>query len=173
MKNRVKESLMPNEQIVKEAEFSKILFTPGILLFALMLIGSLAADSFSNAVTGIFGGLVVAVILSIPAIKLLVSNTLAVTDKKIFGRIGLIKTVEMNSPIHQIQNVKVSNGLLGKIFKYGTVNITTTSGVYDFKYIKNPNEFKNTVMAQISRSEEAKMDLHAQKIADAIKNTKN
>lgn len=105
--------------------------------------------------------------ISIPAIRVLLSNSLAITDKKVFGRVGLIKTVEMNSPIHQIQNVSVSNGLLGKLFKYGTIVITTTTGVYNFKYIKNPDSFKNEVMAQITRTEESKMDLHAQKIADA------
>ena len=79
----------------------------------------------------------------------------------------------MNSPIKQIQNVAVANGLFGKIFGYGNVTVTTTSGVYSFKYVSKPNDFKNAVMAQIENSEESKMDVHAQKIADAIHNTNN
>ncbi len=173
MKNSLKNSLMPNEQIVKAAEFTKILFAPGIAVLVLIILGSLSLDSSSDTVEAIFSGLVLSIIVSIPAIKLSLFNELAITNKKVYGKIGFIKTVEMNSPIHQIQNVKVSNGLFGKIFKYGTIDITTTTGVYYFKYVKNPNDFKNTVMAQIAQSEESKMDLHAQKIADAIKQSNN
>lgn len=173
MKNLLKNSLMPNEQVIKTAEFTRIPFAPGIAFFLLMFLGIFTQESTQDKLILIFGGLVVGLIISIPAIKLSLFNELAITNKKVYGKIGFIKTVEMNSPIHQIQNVKVSNGLFGKIFKYGTIDITTTTGVYYFKYVKNPNDFKNTVMAQIAQSEESKMDLHAQKIADAIKQSNN
>lgn len=168
---KLTESLMPNEQLIQKAEFSKIGFVPGIFFLICFVFGSFSAESVSDAFMSILGGIVFAAIISIPAIRLLLSNCLAITDKKVFGRVGIIKTAEMNSPIHQIQNVSVSNGLLGKLFKYGTVVITTTTGVYAFKYVKNPDQFKNEVMAQITRTEESKMDLHAQKIADAINKT--
>lgn len=168
---KLTESLMPNEQLIQKAEFSKIGFVPGIVFFVFMLIGVFSADSFGEGVQFFFVDLLISALISIPAIRLLLSNCLAITDKKVFGRVGIIKTAEMNSPIHQIQNVSVSNGLLGKLFKYGTVVITTTTGVYAFKYVKNPDQFKNEVMAQITRTEESKMDLHAQKIADAINKT--
>lgn len=168
---KLTESLMPNEQLIKEAEFTKIGFVPGIVFLIFFVFGSFSAESVGDAFILIFGGIVWAALISIPAIRLLLSNCLAITDKKVFGRVGIIKTAEMNSPIHQIQNVSVSNGLFGKLFKYGTVVITTTTGVYAFKYVKNPDQFKNEVMAQITRTEESKMDLHAQKIADAIYRT--
>lgn len=171
MKKHLTESLMPNEQIIREAEFTKVLFAPGIALFAFLLLGVFSTDSFGEGVQFFFTAIFFSVVISIPAIRVLLSNRLAITDKKVFGRVGIIKTVEMNSPIHQIQNVSVSNGLLGKLFKYGTIVITTTTGIYNFKYVKNPDSFKNEVMAQITRTEESKMDLHAQKIADAIKNS--
>lgn len=169
MKKHVKESLLQNEQVVKEAKFSIIQLVPGIVIFIFMLMVSFVSDSIGEAFQFILTGLIIALIISIPGIKTLLACSLAITTHKICGKVGIIKTVEMNSPIHQVQNVKVSNGLLGKIFRYGTVNITTTSGVYDFKYVKNPKDFKNELMAQISRTEESKMDTNAQKIADAIR----
>ncbi len=168
---KLTESLMPNEVIIREAEFTKIGFVPGIAFFVFMLFGLFGAESFVEGIQVLFVALITSVLLSIPAIRLILSNCLAITDKKVFGRVGIIKTTEMNSPIRQIQNVSVSSGLFGKLFKYGTVVITTTTGVYGFKYVKNPDQFKNEVMAQITRTEESKMDLHAQKIADAIYKT--
>lgn len=170
MKKSLEKRLMINEQVVKTVEFTKILFTPGAIFLALMVIGSFSADSFADALIGLFGGVFFAVVLSIPAIRLQLFDVLAVTDKRVIAKVGFIRSTEMNSPIHQIQNVQTSSGLLGKIFGYGNIIITTTTGVYNFKYVKKPNDFKDTVIAQISKSEEHKMDLNAEKIAKAIMN---
>lgn len=168
MKKYLRNSMTPNENVTLEAKFHWVLYILPALLFILFLISGIAGESMGVVVTGI----VFALIALIPAFKYTMFSELAVTNKKIFGKTGFIKTNEMNSPIKQIQNVKVQNGLFGKIFGFGTVSITTTSGVYFFKYVSKPNDFKNTVMAQIENSEEDKMDLNAQKIANAINNTK-
>lgn len=169
----IKEQSYAKRTNCKSSRVYKTSFCPWNSFLLLMFLGIFTQESAQDKLILIFGGLVIGLILSIPAIKNSIFNELAITNKKVYGKIGFIKTVEMNSPIHQIQNVRVSNGLLGKIFKYGTINITTTTGVYYFKCVKNPNDFKNAVMAQIAQSEESKMDLHAQKTADAIKQSNN
>ena len=106
---KLTESLMPNEVIIREAEFTKIGFVPGIAFFVFMLFGLFGAESFVEGIQVLFVALITSVLLSIPAIRLILSNCLAITDKKVFGRVGIIKTTEMNSPIRQIQNVSVSS----------------------------------------------------------------
>lgn len=174
MKNHLSNSIMPNEKVVLEAKFSIMPFIPSIIIltfFLLMTFTGISTDGFTSDVLAmLITGIVIAALCAIPGLKKTLFCELAVTDKKILGKTGFIKTAEMNSPIQQVQNVAVSNGLLGKIFKYGTLDITTTSGQYVFFYVKNPNEFKKTVMKQFSASEENKMDLNAQKIADAVGN---
>lgn len=55
MKKHLTEGLMPNEQIIREAEFTKVLFAPGIALFVFcfsaffLLVLSEKAYSFSLA----------------------------------------------------------------------------------------------------------------------------
>ena len=51
----------------------------------------------------------------------------------------------MDSPINQITSVKVTQGLIGKIFNYGTVNINTASGEYEFNYMANPEDIRKTI----------------------------
>lgn len=163
MKKYLENNLMPNETIVKEAKFTKAIFALSILF----LIGAITMikdwDSFVVY-------LVLAIIAAVPGLYYNLSNTLAFTNKNVIGKTGLIKQNQLASPIDKIQNIQVKNGILGKLFRYGTINITTASGIYSFKYIRKPNEFKKSLLAQISISEENKMDVHAEKIAEAINN---
>lgn len=79
-----------------------------------------------------------------PLIAILTTR-LVVTNKRVEGKTGLIHTERMDSRIEQITSVKVSQGLIGKIFKYGTVNINTAGGNYEFKYIINPERVRKTI----------------------------
>lgn len=142
------ESLVNDEKIVEQGKVSGIILLPHIILICVGV--------------GLFT-------IWKPLIAMLTTE-LAVTNKKILGKKGFIKTEEMNSPLNTVQNVKVSNGLWGKIFKYGKIDITTTSGTYSFDYIKNANEFKAIIMAQIDNKEKDAMNMNAQAIANALKN---
>lgn len=166
MKNYLEKNLMPNEKVIASAKFTKAMF----IVPAILLLGAFITIKTPD---GFLGYLVLAIITSLPGLYYNVANTLAVTNRNIVGKAGLIKQTQLASPINQVQNVQVANKMLGKIFRYGTVNITTTSGIYSFKYVSKPNEFKNAVLSQISMTEEDKMDLHAQKIAQAINNNKS
>ena len=96
------------------------------------------------------------------------TTELAITNRKVAGKLGLIKTKEMNSPLKAVQNVSVANGFFGKLFNYGTISITTASGEYLFKNIKDANQFKNRLMSQIEKYKEDEMDRNAKKIAMAM-----
>ena len=55
------------------------------------------------------------------------------------------------------------------MFNYGTVSITTASTVFNFDYIDKPNEFKATLNNQIEKYDEERINIQAQKMAEAIK----
>lgn len=173
MANYVKNSLTSNEKIIKEAKFSKVLFVPGVLvvlLFLLAAISSVSTDGIGFFFKILFSGILVGAIVDIRGFIYHFFNEFAITNKKIVAKTGIIKTTELSSPLKQIQNVQIVSGFWGKIFKYGTVNVTTASGLYSIKYVNDPNNFRNSIMAQIESTEEDKMDTHAQKIANAIHN---
>lgn len=94
---------------------------------------------------------------------------LAVTNKNVIGRTGLISKTNMSSPLNKVQNVLVKKGLFGSIFKYGTVEIDSASGSYKFAYVKKPEEFKRTIMTQMDIYEEERIKQQAAEMASAIK----
>ena len=93
---------------------------------------------------------------------------LAVTSKRVVGKIGVLRTQVLDAPLSKLQNCSVKQNLSGKIFNYGTVVINTASGEYNFSGVKNANSFKNFVMAQIEQYEEDKMRQQAAQMAQAM-----
>ena len=145
----VENNLNVNETLVRKAKISMASIVPHIFLIL------------------IFVGIIT---IWKPVIRKLTSE-LAFTNKRIIGKLGLIKTEAMNSPLTAVQNVKVKSGLFGKIFRYGSIGITTASGTYVFDYIKHPDEFKNALLNQIEEYKKVEMEENAIRIAQAMKNT--
>lgn len=51
------------------------------------------------------------------------NNDLILTNKRVFGKCGLISTTQMQSPLSKVDSVSFSNGIVGKLIGYGTVEI--------------------------------------------------
>lgn len=69
-------------------------------------------------------------------------------NKYVKGKTGLLRVCTMDSPISKITSVKVDQGILGRMFNYGTISINTAgdSTDYTFAYIDNPNAFKKSLL---------------------------
>jgi uncharacterized membrane protein YdbT with pleckstrin-like domain len=74
----------------------------------------------------------------------------------------------MDAPLDKVQNCSVSSGLWGKIFGYGTVVIDTAAGKYTFTMVKQADNFKKALMAQIEQAQEDKMKQQAEEMAKAM-----
>ena len=97
------------------------------------------------------------------------TSELAITNKRVIGKIGLIRTHSITSSLNKIQNVTVSSGLMGKIFKYGTVKIETAgSEPVKFYGIKKPEEFKKAVFTQMELFEQDRLQEQAAQMATAM-----
>lgn len=110
-------------------------------------------------------------ILVIPLIVRLIKHAnidLAVTNKRIVGKLGVFNTQALDSPLNKVQNCAVNQTFAGKIFNYATVDITTAAGSYQFVGVKSGNEFKNAVMAQIDQFEEDRIKQQAEQMARAM-----
>lgn len=98
------------------------------------------------------------------------NNDLILTNKRVFGKCGLISTTQMQSPLSKIDTVSFTNGIVGKIIGYGTVKISTTSSHFRFRYIRDGQTFYNDIFAQTEISDEENRKKDAQAIAEAVKN---
>lgn len=115
---------------------------PG-MIFGLLFIGGIIG-LFMDGSDGLIA-IIAALVLFGICYLVLHSNYLALREDAIVGKVGLIKTVKMMSPISKVQDVSVRSGLFGKIFGYSTVTVSTagTAGTeYVFTKVANADEFQ-------------------------------
>jgi len=147
MKNYTQNHLNTGENIINESNVSWIVIVPHIILLFFFV--------------GIFT-------IWKPLIAKFTTE-LCLTNKKIVGKIGFLKTKSLDAPLDKINNISVSSGFWGKILNYGNVRIDTSSGIFEFSYIKNAEEFKTSVLNQIELYKEEQIKKQAEAMANAIK----
>jgi len=99
----------------------------------------------------VFMGIILMVAEFIEALASSLAVKLEITESRISGKKGIFHTVELDSPINQITQVKVEQTLFGKIFDYGNIIITTASATFDFHNIKDANGFRDSLNQQIEK----------------------
>ena len=82
---------------------------------------------------GLVPGFIVLAVAVIPAVLWFLgkhSSYISLMETAISGKTGLIKTFKISTPISKVQDITISNGLFGKIFRYHNITVTTagTSG---------------------------------------------
>jgi uncharacterized membrane protein YdbT with pleckstrin-like domain len=135
----VDSNLSKDEQIVRRGVVHWAIFSPAMFFGAFGVLGLTASTGF-----GVFLGL--AVLLLIGEAILRSTTEMAITNKRVIMKRGLIsrKTLELN--LNKIENLGVDQGLLGRMLNYGTVTVVGTGGTREtFKYVADPLAFRKTV----------------------------
>jgi uncharacterized membrane protein YdbT with pleckstrin-like domain len=74
----------------------------------------------------------------------------AVTNKRVLMKFGLIHRHSLELFLHKVEGIQVSQNLLGRIIRYGTVIIIGTGGTRDpFSLIAEPLTFRRKVLTQV------------------------
>ena len=83
------------------------------------------------------------------------STELAVTDKRVIAKTGLISRKTIEQRLAKVDAIRVNQGILGRILGYGTI-IVSGSGMSaeGIKNISNPLAFKRAVEEQIQCHED-------------------
>ena len=144
--------LEPGEQIRYHTTVSWTIYTPAILL-AILAIASLAAGAGAPALA--FAAWFAAAVLALAALAAWIrawfrrwTTEIAVTDRRIILKRGLIRrhTVEMN--MQKVESVDVDQTLIGRLFNYGNVSIRGTGSSFEtLKMIDSPLKLRTTVTA--------------------------
>lgn len=175
--NYIESNLRKEEQVVVRAKISWwTLVAPALLAIvawvgAFILMGKVKGlGSASEALTYIL--LILAFFLTIPLIKRALINAtthLAVTNKRVIGKVGVLKIDTIDYPVDKIDNVSYNAGFFGNIFKYATVQIGSVSGEKkQIGAIGNAQEFKNSVTDAIEKHAEEARKAQAAEIAAAM-----
>ena len=126
----VDSNLGDGEKVVHRGELHWAIFLPGIVLLP-VLIG---------------------VLFLISALIAKISTEMAVTNRRVIIKAGLIsrRTIEMN--LTKVENIGVDQGILGRILNYGTITVVGTGGTREpFKWVSAPLDFRRAVQAQTTQ----------------------
>ncbi len=96
---------------------------------------------------------------------------LAITNRRIIGKIGVIKVQTLDAPLNRVQDCSVSQTFWGRICNYGTVSIRTAAASFSFSGVKDANAFKNAVLAQVEQYEADRVQQQALQMAQAMAST--
>lgn len=141
-----------NEQIVCECKTHYIaLLIPaiiGILFFLLSIISVIMIPIYAIYPFITFL-LCFIIVLGFSFLKIKTS-CLILSDKRIYGRAGIIKVQSLSAPISKIQTVYIKKGILGRILGYGDIKIHCVTGIYIFKKQINAEEMQNAILNILS-----------------------
>lgn len=68
-------------------------------------------------------------------------DEIVLTNQKVHASIGVIARDAMSIPLNRINNIGFSQGILGRIMDYGTIDFRSIGGTR-YSYIANPELFK-------------------------------
>lgn len=104
--------------------------------------------------------------------SLLNTRELILTDRKIYGKTGIITKRTLSAPINKIQTVRIRKTLGGKMFGYSDLEIHCITGVYWFKKQKNAEGMQKAIFDLIKKQETATEDAITPYLAEIAKNTR-
>lgn len=165
MSRFVQNNLQEGEEILVKAKFNKIQL---MLAFVVGAIFSLIG-AFGGSV-GIFF-IIVGVGLIVYNLLKHFSRELAVTNKRVIGKSGILGLKSFDYPIEKVGNVSVEANVLGRIFHYYTISVSSTDiRSNNIDCICNANEIKNVIISALNQHKEEESIRQAELIAQAMNN---
>ena len=145
--------LQPDETVIHRGKIHWLVYWPAALFLVIALIGLVGYLGIPDQAT------VMIVVLLVGVIGFLVawlvaflkrwSTEIAVTNRRVIFKEGLIarRTFEMN--MEKIESVDVDQSIAGRILNYGTVTVRGVgSGSEPLRRISSPLELRNRVLVR-------------------------
>lgn len=150
----VDDHLMSGEKVMYRARLSRAIFILPALPGLLMLSGAVAM-TFTGP-SAFLPMLIVALALFIWPVAVYVryvTSEFAVTNKRVLIKVGFIRRESLETLLQKIEGIHVEEGVLGRIFNFGSIVIRGTGGTSNpFETIHDPFEFRKQVQEQVERS---------------------
>ena len=146
--------LQPGEAVVYATSLHWLIYLRAIVLLVIALVCLVASGGFTEPgisialqiVAGVFA--LWAVLSGINAFIQRTTTELAVTDRRVIYKTGIIKrhTMEMNRS--KVETVGVDQSILGRMLGYGTVIVRGTGGSFEpIRHIDDPLTFRSHITA--------------------------
>jgi hypothetical protein len=149
------QNLMPGETILYAASIHPLIFfSSAIYLLLGLFLGIIIMVSPESraAVAGVF--ILVGLIspyFAIKALIVLLTTECVLTDRRVLAKSGLISRNSTELLLSKVESLQVKQGILGRIFNFGSVIITGTGGsTSPFPGRARPLDFRKRVQEQIA-----------------------
>jgi uncharacterized membrane protein YdbT with pleckstrin-like domain len=125
-----------------------------VALFALLVIGPIGMVAAWKGQAWIWLLLVIPIAIVASAVLGVKTSELVITDRRVLIKVGFIRRQTFEMFISKIESVAVTQGVMGRFFNYGTVEIRGTGGSSEsFGTIAAPLQFRDAIQLVQSRSE--------------------
>lgn len=150
-------SLAPGEAVLYRARYHWVFYRSGLLvMFLAVLLGAASLYAGRTAPGAGIGQPVGYLALGFAALAVMLlaarsirarNDQFVVTDRRVLRAVGLLSKEHEQAPIEKIQDITVTQGLLGRILGYGDVSLETASerGTLVFPMIAEPEEFRTAI----------------------------
>lgn len=149
----IENSLLPNEDVIYRAKTSVMALIVPLVFLALgcLFFFSVSSDS-TLACISLFVLLFLGAAM-LRALSLYMTTEFAVTNQRIIAKTGGLRRNVLELRLKQVESVRVNQGILGRIFNYGSIIVTGSGGTSGkFPMISNPLELRKQVNAQIAEA---------------------
>jgi uncharacterized membrane protein YdbT with pleckstrin-like domain len=147
------DKLLPGERVLLRARKTTMILADTIML-TFLTAGFLVCVytlgwfvGFGSALQGIiaFSPLIIALLLLINDIVGFLYLEIVVTNMRVLGKKGLAAMTVLDAPIKRIQDMRVDISIVGGVFDYGTIKITTANGEFVYEKVHDPLRIRNTI----------------------------
>jgi uncharacterized membrane protein YdbT with pleckstrin-like domain len=146
------ETLRPGERVLAEGKLHWIIYYPAIAWLVMGVILLLRFYGASESGTGVWLFVLCAYIALLHALIISIrrrTTEIAVTDRRVIYKTGLIATHTAEMNMDKIESVLVDQTMIGRLLNYGTVYFRGTGeGLENLRYISSPISLRNTVLAK-------------------------
>lgn len=148
--NYIEKNLQPTEEVKYVAKLHFFLFVQPIIL---LLIGALLASSPKeiSAMTHYAGLLILffGLVSLVSRILIKIGSSYAVTNKRVILKTGVISRRAVDLVLAKCEGLHIKQSVLGRIFNFGTITVTTGGSSSSYPYIAEPLAFKREINTQI------------------------
>lgn len=125
-----------------------------VALFTLLVIGPIGMIAAWKGQAWIWLLLVIPIAIVASAVLGVKTSELVITDRRVLIKVGFIRRQIFEMFISKIESVAVTQGMMGRFFNYGTVEIRGTGGSSEsFATIAAPLQFRDAIQSVQSNSE--------------------
>ena len=82
-----------------------------------------------------------------------IATEYVVTNRRVILKSGIIKRDALDLVLSKCEGLRITQSLMGQVFNYGSILVTTGEVVNSFDFVAQPSLFRNAITAQIHASQ--------------------